>query len=537
MAASYVEQEILEDLQDDYEPQLATDLTRSFFNSDMNTEDGRIDDKFMEADLSRDYLSEEGDADDEDSDEWCYVVCGSARGRLCWGKLGDGRSKCIRWGNDWVSPIEFEREGGKGKARKWKHSIRVVGGDLLGKALVLRQNLTRQAVTMPVQRQNSLNSCAVRGEPEADQGLGALNPEYKDGPANTEPSLLEETANQSGTSTRVSTEISEDVLGKGPTGCGTHADLSDFGLLASSRQYNGEGVNPSVAEPGVTVLTDDYLPRMERRVAALEYELVKQRKVNDMLEFRLKQLEKAHKGRVEVGSTAEGEVPRSEPSESTSRMDDQSSGPISPQLPNNVPSGQKSSVRAAEVECTEVRKGRGKLHSKLQNVQAVPHSADDLQPSASTNGSHSRDTSEESERGSNEQIQKKPERSKEAETRKVERRSHDARRNGYNPGSHYIKRRKVWGTRRSVTVEYVTREIEKIVGSKGEINVRRVEFNNEKGVKWWFWVEGEERILQELTLKCDWEHWELQSMPFLGNARVRVIPKRGRSSMGRGVKT
>ena len=527
MADSYVEQEILEDLQGDYEPQLATDLTRSLFNTGMSTEDGRIDGNFMETDLSRDSLSEEGDADDEDSDEWCYVVCGSARGRLCWEKLGDGRSKCIRWGNDWVSPIEFEREGGKGKARKWKHSIRVVGGDPLGKALVLRQNLLRQAVTMPVQRQISLNSCAVRGEPEADRGLGTLDPEYRDGPADTEPSLQEETANQSGTSTRVSMELSEDVLGKGPTGCGTHADLSDFGLLASSRQYNGEGVSPSVAEPGVTVLTDDNLLRMEKRVAALENELVMQRKVNDMLEFRLKQLEKALKGRVEVGSTGEGEVPRSK------------AGPISPQLSKcmNVPSGHKSSVRAAEVESTEVRKGRGKLHGKLQNVQAVLHSTDDLQTSVSTNGSHSKGTSEESERGSNEQTQKKPERSKEVETRKVECRSHDAGRNGYNPGSHYIKRRKVWGTRRSVTVESVTREIEKIVGSKGEINVRRVEFNNEKGVKWWFWVEGEERILQELTLKCDWEHWELQSMPFLGNARVRVIPKRGRSPMGRGVKT
>ena len=116
----------------------------------------------------------------------------------------------------------------------------------------------------------------------------------------------------------------------GPTGCGTHADLADFGLLASSRQYNGEGVSPSAAEPGVVVLTDDNLLRMERRVAALENELVKQRKVNDMLEIRLKQLEKAHKGRIEVGSTGEAAVPRSEPSYSASLIDDQSAGPISP---------------------------------------------------------------------------------------------------------------------------------------------------------------------------------------------------------------
>ena len=274
----------------------------------MSMGDGRIDVNLEEVDLSRDSLSEEGDADEEDSDEWCDVVYGSVKGRFCWEKLGDGRSKCIRWGNEneWVTPIELEREGGKGRARKWKHSIRVVGGDILGKALVLRQNLIDQAVLTPVQRQNTPNSCAVRGVPEAEQGLGSLNPEYEDGPADTESSLQEEKANQSGTSTGVSTELSEDVLVKGPAGCGTHADLSDFGLLASSKQYNGEGVSPGVAEPGAAVLTAANLLRMERRIAALENELVKQLKVNDMLEIRLKQLEKAHKSSIEVGSTGEG---------------------------------------------------------------------------------------------------------------------------------------------------------------------------------------------------------------------------------------
>ena len=160
----------------------------------------------------------------------------------------------------------------------------------------------------------------------------------------------------------------------------------------------------------------------------------------------------------------------------------------------------------------------------------------DLQTSVNNKG-HGEDASKGSERGSDEQIREKPEKRKEAETRKVERRGKVAGRSGCNPGSHYVGRRKVWGTRRSVTVESVTREIEKIVESKGEINVRRVEFNTEKGVKWWFWVESEERILQELTSKCNWEHWELQSMPFLGDAKVRVLPKKGRGSIGRGVKT
>ena len=542
MATLNVVREISEDLQHDYQPQLATDLTHSSLSAGVSTGNGRIDVNLEEVDLSRDSLSEEGDADEEDSDEWCNVVCGSVKGRLCWEKLGDGRSKCIRWGNEneWVTPIEFEREGGKGRARKWKHSIRVVGGDILGKALVLRQNLMDQAVISPVQRQDTPNFCAVRGVPEAEQGLGSLNPEYEDGPADTEPSLQEETANLSGNSTGVSTELSEDVLVKGTDGCGTHADLSDFGLLASSKQYNGEGVSPGVAEPGAAVLTTANLLRMERRIAALENELVKQLKVNDMLEMRLKQLEKAHKCSIEVGSTGERGVPGSEPSVSTSLMDDRPAGPISPQLSKTVngPSGHKSSLREAETEGTEVREGRGKLGGELQNVEAVPHSTciDDLQTSVINKG-HSEDASKGSERGSDEQSREKPEKRKEAETRKVERRSKVAGRSGCNTGSHYVGRRKVWGTRRSVTVESVTREIEKIVESKGEINVRRVEFNTEKGVKWWFWVESEERILQELTSKCNWEHWELQSMPFLGDAKVRVVPKKGRGSIGRGVKT
>ena len=277
-------------MQHDYQPQLATDLTHSSLSAGVSTGDGRIDVNLEEVDLSRDSLSEEGDADEEDSDEWCNVVCGSVKGRLCWEKLGDGRSKCIRWGNEneWVTPIEFEREGGKGRARKWKHSIRVVGGDILGKALILRQKLIDQAVLTPVQRQDTPNFCAVRGVPEAEQGLGSLNPEYEDGPADTEPSLQEETANLSGNSTG------------------------------------------------------------------------------------------------------------SEPSDSTSLMDDRPASPVSPQLSKTVngPSGHKSSLREVETECTEVREGRGKLGGELQNVEAVPHSTctDDLQTSVINKG-HGEDAS------------------------------------------------------------------------------------------------------------------------------------------------
>ena len=67
---------------------------------------------------------------------------------------------------------------------------------------------------------------------------------------------------------------------------------------------------------------------------------------------------------------------------------------------------------------------------------------------------------------------------------------------------------------RSITVETVREEIEKIVESRGELKVRRVEFNTVKGVKWCFWVEGEESVLQDLTLKCNWEQWKLQLVPF-----------------------
>ena len=55
-----------------------------------------IDVNLEEVDISRESLSEEGDADEEDSDGWCDVVCGLVKGRLCWEKLGDGCSKCIR---------------------------------------------------------------------------------------------------------------------------------------------------------------------------------------------------------------------------------------------------------------------------------------------------------------------------------------------------------------------------------------------------------------------------------------------------------
>ena len=196
-----------------------------------------------------------------------------------------------------------------------EQSIRVVGGDLLGKALVLRQNLLRQGVSKSVQKQNTLNSCVARGIPEVNQGLDAPNLEYrKDGPADTEPSVKEERATQSGTNSRVCTELSEHVLGGGPAGIGTDTDMSDSDLLVIFRQCNEEGVNPSVADPDTTVLLVDNLLRMERRIASLENELVKQREFNERLEIRLSDLENVHKTRVEGDRNGGGVLPRLEPS-------------------------------------------------------------------------------------------------------------------------------------------------------------------------------------------------------------------------------
>ena len=64
-------------------------------------------------------------------------------------------------------------------------------------------------------------------------------------------------------------DASELVLGRGPAGGGTDADMSDSDVPKISRQYNGEGVNPRVAEPDAAVRFDNLL-RMERRIASLE---------------------------------------------------------------------------------------------------------------------------------------------------------------------------------------------------------------------------------------------------------------------------
>ena len=112
MATSYIEQEIFEDRQLDYQLLLAPKLSHNSFNranADLNAEDDKNASNFKEIDLSRDSLLEERDADDEESKEWCNVFCSLVRGRL-----RDGRSECIRWCSDWVSPIEFEDKGGKG---------------------------------------------------------------------------------------------------------------------------------------------------------------------------------------------------------------------------------------------------------------------------------------------------------------------------------------------------------------------------------------------------------------------------------------
>ena len=60
MAISYMEREILEGLQQDYQLQLATDPMCSSFNAEIDTKEGRIDGNFKEADLLWNSLSEEG---------------------------------------------------------------------------------------------------------------------------------------------------------------------------------------------------------------------------------------------------------------------------------------------------------------------------------------------------------------------------------------------------------------------------------------------------------------------------------------------
>ena len=52
MRTLIIEREISEDLQHDYQPQLATDLTHSSLSAGMGTEDGRIDVNLEEVDLS-----------------------------------------------------------------------------------------------------------------------------------------------------------------------------------------------------------------------------------------------------------------------------------------------------------------------------------------------------------------------------------------------------------------------------------------------------------------------------------------------------
>ena len=63
------------------------------------------------------------------------VACGSIKGIFRLDLFESGASKCIQYGESLVTPSDFEKRGGKGRSKKWKHSIKLLSGDPIEGAL------------------------------------------------------------------------------------------------------------------------------------------------------------------------------------------------------------------------------------------------------------------------------------------------------------------------------------------------------------------------------------------------------------------
>ena len=59
------------------------------------------------------------------------VCCGSIKGVFYPKKFKSSKSKCIEYGGSLITPTDFEKRGGRGRACKWKKSISLLDGSSL----------------------------------------------------------------------------------------------------------------------------------------------------------------------------------------------------------------------------------------------------------------------------------------------------------------------------------------------------------------------------------------------------------------------
>ena len=90
----------------------------------------------------------------------------------------------------------------------------------------------------------------------------------------------------------------------------------------------------------------------------------------------------------------------------------------------------------------------------------------------------------------------------------------------------YVGARKLWGTKRKVSEEMVRERLREKYENAEKVDVVRVDREDNRGTRWWFWLKGDESVLSDLDNVVLDEHWKVQKKsPFLDVAIVRVLDR------------
>ena len=90
----------------------------------------------------------------------------------------------------------------------------------------------------------------------------------------------------------------------------------------------------------------------------------------------------------------------------------------------------------------------------------------------------------------------------------------------------FVGARKLWGTRKSETVDTIKKRLQEKFRDAHKIEVNRVYKEDANRVRWWFWLKADEEVLCELEKVVLDEFWKVQRQsPFLGIATMRILPR------------
>ena len=97
-----------------------------------------------------------------------------------------------------------------------------------------------------------------------------------------------------------------------------------------------------------------------------------------------------------------------------------------------------------------------------------------------------------------------------------------------NKQGEYVGVRKLWGTRKKVSVEEVKERLREKFDEAEKVEVVSVCKEDSGRIRWWFWLKGEEDVLGRLHLDrvVINDVWKVEKRSlFLGVASVRVLSR------------